>query len=65
MELMEGGSVSAVLNEIKKQHGSAAYKEAKRSHILVNGENAGLYGGYSMKVNDGDEMIFFPVCGGG
>lgn len=65
MELLEGGSVSAVLKEIKKRHGPEACKAAKTSHILVNGENAGLYGGYGMKVKDGDEVTFFPVCGGG
>lgn len=65
VEQLEGESVNAVLKAIKKRYGSEAYKAAKASHILVNEENAGMYGGYSMKLQDGDEVIFFPVCGGG
>lgn len=65
VEYLEGESVSEILKAMKKRHGADVYKTAKRSHILVNGENAGLYGGYRMKIKEGDEVVIFPVCGGG
>ena len=65
MEMLDGDTVGAVLREIKKKHGTQACKTARMSHILVNSENAGMYGGYAMKLKDGDVLTFFPVCGGG
>lgn len=64
-ETLEVSRVLDLLKDIKKFHGSEAYTIAKRSHIIVNGESAGLHGGFRMKLDSGDIVQILPVCGGG
>lgn len=64
-ECLEAGTLSQLLKEIKRRYGTEVYKEARRSNIVVNGENAGSRGGYALKLNSGDTVLFLPICGGG
>ena len=57
--------VSDLLKWIKNSYGKEAYTIARRSHIIVNGESAGLHGGFRMKLESGDVIQILPVCGGG
>lgn len=64
-EILQGSTVSGVLSQIKKQHGTDVYREAKRGHIIVDHNNAGTEKGFRTAVNDDSLVEFVPVCGGG
>lgn len=63
--VIEARTIDAMLKIIRKQHGNEAYLMAKKSHLVVNGENAGLYGGFRMKLKATDVVMIVPVCCGG
>lgn len=58
-------SVKDVINYIKNVYGKEAYTAAKSSLIVVNDVSIGMYQGVKTPLNDGDEVGFLPVCGGG
>ena len=58
-------SVKEVLMYIKAAYGEEAYVAAKSALIVVNGLSIGLSHGFKTTLNDGDEIGFLPVCGGG
>lgn len=62
---IEARTIDGMLKIIRSQHGKEAYLMAKKSHLVVNGENAGLYGGFRMKLKDTDVVMIVPVCCGG
>lgn len=63
--ITEARSVSEMLRELKQRHGETAYKTAKSSHIVVNGESISAIKGYRTKLNPNDHVQIIPVCGGG
>ncbi|WKY47651.1 MoaD/ThiS family protein [Eubacteriaceae bacterium ES3] len=63
--VIDAGTIGGMLKVIRQQHGKEAYLMAKKSHLVVNGENAGLYGGFRMKLKDSDLVMIVPVCCGG
>lgn len=64
-EAISAQQVSQVIKEIGKRHGKEALREAKRSFILVNGENAALNKGYKTSLKSGDLVQIMTVTGGG
>ena len=64
-ETVDASTVSKVLRYLKKSYGVETYKQAKTSHIIVNGENAALRGGFGMRLQEKDVVRFLPICGGG
>ena len=58
-------SVKEVLEFIKKFYGKDAYAAAKSALIVVNGVSISLSQGIRTPLEDGDEIGFLPVCGGG
>ena len=58
-------SVKEVLAYIKSAYGKEACSAAKSALIVVNGLSIGLNHGFKTTLNDGDEIGFLPVCGGG
>ena len=58
-------SVKEVLEFIKKFYGKDAYAAAKNALIVVNGVSISLSQGIRTPLEDGDEIGFLPVCGGG
>lgn len=61
----DADTVRALLKQIKRQYGGDAYRLAKRSHIIVDGKNAALTGGFSTALHIGSTVQLLPVCGGG
>ena len=57
--------VSSLIKWIGNMYGKEAIREAKRSFILLNGENVGLGKGYRTHLNDGDTVQIMTVTGGG
>lgn len=64
-EELEAKNIALLLRAIGKKYGREAYRIAKKSHIVVNGENAGLSGGFRKILKEGDTVQILPVCGGG
>ncbi|MEA4870554.1 MAG: MoaD/ThiS family protein [Christensenella sp.] len=64
-EQTDARSVKDVLESIKHAYGKEAYAAAKSALIVVNGVSIGLNSGLKTPLNDGDEVGFLPVCGGG
>jgi len=58
-------NVKDVLKHIKKQYGSDAEKSAKTMLIVVNGQSILMLKHFKTVLRDGDEVGFFPICGGG
>ena len=58
-------SIKDVLIYIKATYGEEAYVAAKSALIVVNGLSIGLSHGFKTTLNDGDEIGFLTVCGGG
>lgn len=59
-EQIEAASVREALAHIRRAHSRAAYREARRMLIAVNGESIQLRGGYSAPLRDGDTLSFLP-----
>ena len=64
-ERLEAGTVSEVMAHIRKTYPRAAYREAKRMLIVVNGESIQRRQGYETALSEGDRLSFLPICGGG
>ena len=64
-EDMEAAAVHEVLRNIKKRYGAEAEKSAKSMLITVNGESILHLRHFKTKLNEGDEVSFLPICGGG
>ena len=64
-EFIDAAWIFTLLKAIRDEYGEEVYKAAKTSHIFVNGENAGLKGGFIMKLRSSDVVQILPVtCGG-
>jgi len=64
-ESIEAASIKDVLLYIKKQYGSDAHKSAKSMLIVVNGQSILMLKNFKTIFNNGDEVSFLPICGGG
>lgn len=64
-ERVEAGTVAEVMAHIRKGFSRAAYREAKRMLIVINGESIQLRRGYKTALSEGDRLSFLPICGGG
>lgn len=58
-------SVKALLKEIERRYGKAAYAQAKRSMIAVDGLNCLLLKGNKTELSSESMVCFYPICGGG
>jgi len=58
-------NIKDALKYIKKQYGAEAGKLAKTMLIAVNGQSIHLLRHFKTAFKDGDEIGFFPICGGG
>ena len=63
-EYIEARAVSEALSHIKRRYSRAAYREARRMLIAVNGESIQLRGGFAAPLRDGDTLSFLPFRGG-
>ena len=64
-EQITAATVNDVLHHIKKNFGSEATKQAKAMLIAVNGESILQHKHFNTKLQNGDEVSFLPICGGG
>jgi molybdopterin converting factor small subunit len=64
-ESTEAVSVKDVLKHIKKRYGTEAEKKAMSMIIAVNGQSILQLKLFKTLLNEGDEVSFLPICGGG
>lgn len=64
-ESLEAASVKDVLKHIKKNFSAEAEKKAKSMIIAVNGQSILQLKHFKTLLQDGDEVSFLPICGGG
>ena len=64
-ETLEAASVKDVLAHIKKSFGADAEKNAKAMIVAVNGQSVLQLRHFKTPLQDGDEVSFLPICGGG
>ena len=64
-EVLPGDTVAQLLRAIRRRHGWAVSREARRCHILVDGRSAGQSRGFRTPVGPESRVEFLPVCGGG
>ena len=64
-ETIPAATVKDVLAYVKKTYGPDVYKEAKRMLIAVDGDSIQLLGGFNTRLEEGMEVRFLPICGGG
>jgi molybdopterin converting factor small subunit len=64
-ETAEAASVKDALRHIKKRYGPEAGKKAKAMLIAVNGLSILKLKLYRTPLEEGDELSFMPICGGG
>ena len=64
-ETIPAETVKDVLAYIKKTYGSDTYKEARRMLIAVDGDSIQLHKGFDTRLEEGMEVRFLPICGGG
>ena len=64
-EQITAATVKDVLSHIKTQFGTKATKQAKSMLIAVNGESILQRELFKTALQDGDEVSFLPICGGG
>ncbi|MBQ9979820.1 MAG: MoaD/ThiS family protein [Oscillospiraceae bacterium] len=64
-EQIDAATVNDVMKYVKKTYSAAAYKEAKKLLIVINGDSILLHKGFKTPTSDGDTVSFLPVCGGG
>ena len=62
---LEAVNVKDVLRHIKKRFGADAEKLAKTMLIVVNGQSILKLRHFKTGLNEGDEVSFLPICGGG
>jgi MoaD family protein len=64
-EQIDAATVKDVLRHIKTRFGTEAEKLAKTMLIAVNGESILHLARFKTALQDGDEVSFLPICGGG
>jgi len=64
-ETLEASTVKDVLAHIKKKFGPEAEKNAKAMIVAVNGQSVLQLRHFKTPLQDGDEIAFLPICGGG
>ncbi|MCL2600245.1 MAG: MoaD/ThiS family protein [Treponema sp.] len=64
-EEIEAATVKDVLRHVKTRFGTDAEKQAKVMLIAVNGKTILQLSGFKTALGSGDEVCFFPICGGG
>ena len=64
-ETINALNVKGVLRYIESTYGKAPLKAAKTMLITVNGESIVLLKSYNTLLAEGDELAFYPICGGG
>ena len=64
-ELVDAASVMDVLKHIKRQYGKQTEKTARSMIIAVNGQSILQLKHFKTPLQDGDEVSFLPICGGG
>ena len=64
-EMVEAATVKDVMRHIGKCFGPDAEKAAKAMIVAVNGESILLLNHFGTALNEGDEISFLPICGGG
>ena len=64
-ESIDAEDVKDVLHHIKKNYGAKTEKLAKTMLIVVNGQSILQLGHFKTVLQNGDEVSFLPVCGGG
>jgi molybdopterin converting factor small subunit len=62
-EEITADNLKSLLSVIQKRYGKIAYKEAKRSLIVV--DKLGLRKGLNIALNSDSEVRFYPICSGG
>ncbi|MCL1929307.1 MAG: MoaD/ThiS family protein [Treponema sp.] len=64
-EQITAATVKDVLRHIKAHFGAEAEKLGKTMLIAVNGESILQHAHFKTALQDGDEISFLPICGGG
>jgi len=64
-EQIDAETVKDVLRHIKARFGKEGEKQAKAMIIAVNGESILQRTHFKTPLQSGDEISFFPICGGG
>ena len=64
-EQIEAKTVKDILQHIKTSFGTEAEKHAKAMLVVVNGESILQRALFKTVLQDGDEISFLPICGGG
>ena len=64
-EHIEAAAVKDVLDHIKTRFSAEAAKLAKTMLIVVNGESILQLKHFKTALQEGDEISFLPICGGG
>jgi len=64
-EQVEAATVKDVLRHVKLSFGAEAEKSAKTMLIVVNGESILQLSHFKTALQNGDEVSFLPICGGG
>ena len=64
-EQIEAATVKDILRHIKTGFGAEAEKLAKTMLIVVNGESILQLAHFKTALQEGDEVSFLPICGGG
>lgn len=61
----EASSVKEAVAEVKKKYGAAADRHLGSCAIMVNGQNVENLKGKRTRLQDGDEVSFYPRIAGG
>ena len=64
-EQVDAATVKDVLRHIKERFGAEAEKKAKAMLIVVNGQSILQMNLFKTVLQNGDEVSFLPICGGG
>ena len=64
-EQIDAATVKDILRHIKTSFSAEAEKRAKSMLIAVNGESILQHARFNTVLEDGDEVSFLPLCGGG
>ena len=64
-EQVEAATVKEVIRHIGKCFGTQAEKTAKSMIVAVNGQSILHLDLFKTVLQDGDEVSFLPICGGG
>ncbi|MCL2023762.1 MAG: hypothetical protein FWG82_05260 [Oscillospiraceae bacterium] len=64
-EVLNVNQIKDILKHIKLCYGPEAEKKAKSMLITIDGDSMFMRKGFKSKLNDGEIVQFFPICGGG